>query len=155
MYPPPVVRAFAVLRWPLLNNTPKIVSPLAIVIFHGMFTISKGSQRNKPKLKLRFIFSGLCCQLQRRHRQLPRKVCRTHLMLSAFHFSGLEIRFINIHIGFPFFFSTPISFSWLRMQVCSYFRDPLTCIGTVATDQVSACNISIYHIICSGFNKVN
>lgn len=39
------------------------------------------------------ISRGLCCQLQRRHRQTPRKVC-------------------------------------------SYFKDPLTCIGTVATDQI-------------------
>lgn len=40
------------------------------------------------------ITRGLCCQLQRRHRQQPRKVC-------------------------------------------SYFKDPLVCIGTVAADQVS------------------
>ncbi|VEN44071.1 unnamed protein product [Callosobruchus maculatus] len=39
------------------------------------------------------ISRGLCCQLQRRHRQAPRKVC-------------------------------------------SYFKDPLVCIGPVATDQV-------------------
>ncbi|XP_063700971.1 prohormone-3 [Culicoides brevitarsis] len=39
------------------------------------------------------ITRGLCCQLQRRHRQQPRKVC-------------------------------------------SYFKDPLVCIGTVAADQV-------------------
>ncbi|XP_065339112.1 prohormone-3 [Cloeon dipterum] len=39
------------------------------------------------------VTRGLCCQLQRRHRQAPRKVC-------------------------------------------SYFKDPLTCIGTVAADQV-------------------
>lgn len=39
------------------------------------------------------ITRGLCCQLQRRHRQAPRKVC-------------------------------------------SYFKDPLTCIGTVAVDQI-------------------
>lgn len=39
------------------------------------------------------ISRGLCCQLQRRHRQAPRKVC-------------------------------------------SYFKDPLICIGTVAADQV-------------------
>lgn len=39
------------------------------------------------------ITRGLCCQVQRRHRQVPRKVC-------------------------------------------SYFKDPLLCIGTVAADQV-------------------
>ncbi|XP_023248654.1 prohormone-3 isoform X2 [Copidosoma floridanum] len=39
------------------------------------------------------IGRGLCCQLQRRHRQIPRKMC-------------------------------------------SYFKDPLVCIGPVATDQV-------------------
>ncbi|XP_018325057.1 ITG-like peptide [Agrilus planipennis] len=39
------------------------------------------------------ITRGLCCQLQRRHRQAPRKVC-------------------------------------------SYFKDPLVCIGPVATDQI-------------------
>ncbi|KAJ8687179.1 hypothetical protein QAD02_022973 [Eretmocerus hayati] len=39
------------------------------------------------------IGRGLCCQLQRRHRQTPRRVC-------------------------------------------SYFKDPLVCIGPVATDQV-------------------
>ncbi|XP_066262518.1 prohormone-3 [Euwallacea similis] len=39
------------------------------------------------------ISRGLCCQLQRRHRQVPRKVC-------------------------------------------SYFKDPLVCIGPVATDQI-------------------
>nr|CAH7719927.1 unnamed protein product [Callosobruchus chinensis] len=39
------------------------------------------------------ISRGLCCQLQRRHRQAPRKVC-------------------------------------------SYFKDPLVCIGPVATDQI-------------------
>nr|CAD7463716.1 unnamed protein product [Timema tahoe] len=39
------------------------------------------------------IGKGLCCQLQRRHRQAARKVC-------------------------------------------SYFKDPLICIGPVATDQV-------------------
>jgi len=39
------------------------------------------------------ISRGLCCQLQRRHRQAPRKVC-------------------------------------------SYFRDPLVCIGPVASDQI-------------------
>ncbi|GJQ86791.1 hypothetical protein Trydic_g5582 [Trypoxylus dichotomus] len=39
------------------------------------------------------ISRGLCCQLQRRHRQQPRKVC-------------------------------------------SYFKDPLVCIGPVAADQV-------------------
>lgn len=40
------------------------------------------------------ISKGLCCQLQRRHRQTPRKVC-------------------------------------------SYFKDPLVCIGPVATDQIT------------------
>ncbi|KFB49085.1 AGAP008993-PA-like protein [Anopheles sinensis] len=39
------------------------------------------------------ITRGLCCQVQRRHRQVPRKVC-------------------------------------------SYFKDPLLCVGTVAADQV-------------------
>ncbi|CAH1364563.1 hypothetical protein MTP99_000932 [Tenebrio molitor] len=39
------------------------------------------------------ISRGLCCQLQRRHRQAPRKVC-------------------------------------------SYFKDPLVCIGPVASDQI-------------------
>lgn len=39
------------------------------------------------------IARGLCCQLQRRHRQAPRKMC-------------------------------------------SYFKDPLVCIGPVATDQI-------------------
>lgn len=39
------------------------------------------------------ISRGLCCQLQRRHRQLPRKIC-------------------------------------------SYFKDPLVCIGPVAIDQI-------------------
>lgn len=39
------------------------------------------------------ISRGLCCQLQRRHRQAARKVC-------------------------------------------SYFKDPLICVGTVATDQI-------------------
>ncbi|XP_050315732.1 ITG-like peptide isoform X2 [Anthonomus grandis grandis] len=39
------------------------------------------------------ISRGLCCQLQRRHRQAPRKAC-------------------------------------------SYFKDPLVCIGPVATDQI-------------------
>ncbi|KMQ89478.1 hypothetical protein RF55_10893 [Lasius niger] len=41
------------------------------------------------------ISRGLCCQLQRRHRQTPRKVC-------------------------------------------SYFKDPLVCIGPVATDQIKS-----------------
>ncbi|XP_076648311.1 space blanket [Halictus rubicundus] len=41
------------------------------------------------------IGRGLCCQLQRRHRQTPRKVC-------------------------------------------SYFKDPLVCIGPVATDQIKS-----------------
>ncbi|EFN68524.1 Prohormone-3 [Camponotus floridanus] len=41
------------------------------------------------------ISRGLCCQLQRRHRQAPRKVC-------------------------------------------SYFKDPLVCIGPVATDQIKS-----------------
>ncbi|XP_046410543.1 prohormone-3 [Neodiprion fabricii] len=41
------------------------------------------------------ISRGLCCQLQRRHRQAPRKVC-------------------------------------------SYFKDPLVCIGPVASDQVKS-----------------
>ncbi|XP_015604631.1 prohormone-3 [Cephus cinctus] len=41
------------------------------------------------------IGRGLCCQLQRRHRQVPRKVC-------------------------------------------SYFKDPLVCIGPVATDQIKS-----------------
>ncbi|XP_033219831.1 prohormone-3 isoform X1 [Belonocnema kinseyi] len=41
------------------------------------------------------ISRGLCCQLQRRHRQSPRKVC-------------------------------------------SYFKDPLVCIGPVATDQIKS-----------------
>ncbi|KAK6618490.1 Prohormone-3 [Polyplax serrata] len=40
------------------------------------------------------ISKGLCCQLQRRHRQAPRKAC-------------------------------------------SYFKDPLICIGPVATDQIT------------------
>ncbi|XP_021918879.1 prohormone-3 isoform X3 [Zootermopsis nevadensis] len=44
------------------------------------------------------IGKGLCCQLQRRHRQAARKVC-------------------------------------------SYFKDPLICIGPVATDQVKDNNI--------------
>ncbi|XP_044264103.1 prohormone-3 isoform X1 [Tribolium madens] len=41
------------------------------------------------------ISRGLCCQLQRRHRQAPRKVC-------------------------------------------SYFKDPLVCIGPVASDQIKS-----------------
>lgn len=142
----PAVPAFAVPQWPLLNNMPKIVWPLAIVISHGMSSVHDvcqlRKQKNKSKLNIRFIYSGLCCQLQRRHRQLPRKVrtvCSVYRMhLIPNELSCCEIRFAN-SIGKCWKRINSIIFYTFCRQVCSYFRDPLTCIGTVATDQVSAC----------------
>lgn len=66
------------------------------------------------------ISRGLCCQLQRRHRQTPRKV----FFMRYFHTQK------DHH--------PPTNLLSSSRQVCSYFKDPLVCIGPVATDQIKS-----------------
>merc|ERR1711860_446428 len=60
------------------------------------------------------IGKGLCCKLHRRARSQPKKVRTFVLLTKPWVF----------HVFLPSF------------QICSYFSDPMMCLGPVAADQV-------------------
>ncbi|KAJ4439861.1 hypothetical protein ANN_07989 [Periplaneta americana] len=97
------------------------------------------------------IGKGLCCQLQRRHRQAARKY-RVYTT-KVWDLRDLRARILEvIDIISPsmlkrtwteieYRLDTHRATKEAHMEVCSYFKDPLICIGPVATDQVKDDNI--------------
>lgn len=81
------------------------------------------------------ISRGLCCQLQRRHRQTHRKVI--HVLALILHMRPppppLPLHNLDLNQSKWHCTNSPCSF---LLQACAYFQSPLICIGNVAADQV-------------------